>query len=330
MFSSVLIAPPFRLPQVYHDDTIARIRERSRLSEPFIDPTRLADFADQLAEAEIIFSTWGMPKMDAAFFQLCPRLRAVFYAAGTVKGFVTDEVWQRNITLCSAWRSNAVPVAEFSLGSILLSLKQVWQYHRLTREEKAFTSRFPTQGGYHSVVGLVSLGAIGWRVAELLKPFDVAVIAYDPFADPKRTAAAGIRLVSLEELFTEAAVVSVHTPWLKETEGLIHGGLLRRMKPHSTFINTSRGAVVNEADLITVLGERPDLTAVLDVTYPEPPSPDSPLFTLPNVRLTPHIAGSVGSECQRMGDSMLDEFERFLRHEPLQHQVTPDLLDRMA
>lgn len=330
MFSSVVIAPAFRLPQVYSKATLARLREQCRLGEPFIDPAQLAEHATQLAEAEVIFSTWGMPKMDAAFFRLCPRLRAVFYAAGTVKGFVTDEVWQRNITLCSAWRSNAVPVAEFSLGAILLSLKQTWQYHRRLKAEKSFGNRIPTQGAYHSTVGLVSLGAIGWRVAELLRPFDVNLIAYDPFADAERAAAAGIRLVSLEELFTAADVVSLHTPWLKETEGLIHAALLRRMKPDSTFINTSRGAVVNEADLLAVLQERPDLTAVLDVTHPEPPSADSLFYTLPNVLLTPHIAGSIDSECQRMGDSMVDEFFRFSRNEPLHHQVTPDLLDRMA
>lgn len=330
MFSSVLIAPPFRLPQIFNEDTLDLIRQHSRLSEPFIDPAKLAEHADQLAAAEVIFSTWGMPKMDAAFFEMAPKLRAVFYAAGTVKGFVTDEVWRRQITLCSAWRSNAIPVAEFSLGAILLSLKQTWQYHRRLKAEKAFGSRIPTHGAYHSKVGLVSLGAIGWRVVELLRAFEVEVIAYDPFADPERVAAEKVRLVTLEALFEQADVVSLHTPWLKETEGLIHGGLLRRMKPHSTFINSSRGAVVNEPDLLAVLAERPDLTAVIDVTHPEPPPEDSPFFSLPNLLLTPHIAGSVDSECQRMGDSMLDEYLRFRRNDPLQHQVTPEILPRMA
>jgi phosphoglycerate dehydrogenase-like enzyme len=96
------------------------------------------------------------------------------------------------------------------------------------------------------------------------------------------------------------------------------------MKPGASFINTARGAVVNEADLIAVLREREDLFAVLDVTYPEPPAPDSPLFDLPNVLLTPHIAGSLNNECRRMGRTMVEELGRWLRGEPLRYRVGQD------
>jgi len=330
MFSSVLIAPASLRADVFSETAIARFRESSRLREPFIDPSQLNAHADQLAEAEIILSTWGMPRLDERFFRLAPRTQAIFYAAGSVKGFVTEEMWKRQITLCSAWRSNAIPVSEFSLAAILFSLKQVWSYQRRMQSPSRDRERIPTTGAYHSTVGLVSLGAIGWRVVELLRPFEVSIMAYDPFADPDRAAAAGIRLASLEEVFAEADVVSLHTPWLKETENLIHAGLLRRMKPHTTLINTARGAVINEADLVAVMRERPDLTALLDVTHPEPPVADSPLYDLPNIILTPHIAGSVSAECRRMGDSMVDEYLRFTRNEPLQHQVTPEILPRMA
>jgi phosphoglycerate dehydrogenase-like enzyme len=102
------------------------------------------------------------------------------------------------------------------------------------------------------------------------------------------------------------------------------------MKLNATFINTARGAVVRENELIDVLRERSDLTALLDVTYPEPPVPDSPLFTLPNVMLTPHIAGSVGPECLRMGELMYDELCRYLNGEPMRYKVRREQAAMMA
>jgi len=97
---------------------------------------------------------------------------------------------------------------------------------------------------------------------------------------------------------------------------------LTLLKEGASFINTSRGAVVNEPELIRFLQERPDVQAVLDVTHPEPPVPESPLYDLPNVFLTPHLAGSLGGECRRMAQFMMEELERYLRGEPLRWEIT--------
>jgi phosphoglycerate dehydrogenase-like enzyme len=111
---------------------------------------------------------------------------------------------------------------------------------------------------------------------------------------------------------------------------MITGQHLVGMKPSSTFINTARGGVVNEPEMIDVLRQRPDLTAILDVTDPEPPAPGSPLYELPNVVLTPHIAGSVDAECRRMGQYAIDECRRWIAGEPLKYQVTRELAERLA
>ena len=103
---------------------------------------------------------------------------------------------------------------------------------------------------------------------------------------------------------------------------MLRGSHLASMKRNATLINTSRGAVVREAEMVEVLGERPDLWAVLDVTHPEPPEPGSSLFELPNVVLTPHIAGSLGSECRRMGRLVVDELRRYVAGEPQEHEIT--------
>jgi phosphoglycerate dehydrogenase-like enzyme len=185
-------------------------------------------------------------------------------------------------------------------------------------------------GAYRSVVGLVSLGAVGRITAEKLRNFELDVLAYDPFATPDQAAALGVRLVSLEEIFSQSDVVSLHTPWLPETENMINGRLLRMMKSGATLLNTSRGAVINEGDLCQVLRERSDLTAVLDVTHPEPPEAEGALFALDNVFMTPHISGSMGGEVTRMGRWMVDELIRHRNGEPLRYAVTEQMLATAA
>jgi phosphoglycerate dehydrogenase-like enzyme len=283
-----------------------------------------------LQEADVLFGGWGMPMMDTSFLALVPRVKAVFYGAGTIKAFTPDAFWQKGIIISSAYAANAVPVAEFTFAQIILSLKNVWPATLQIRQNSAFPKDRTCIGAYGSTVGLVSLGMIGKMVLEKLRTLDVKVIAYDPFVTPEQASEMGIELCSLEDLFQRADVVSLHTPWLKEAENLIRGSHFNSMKSLATFINTSRGAVVNEEEMIGALKLRPDLTALLDVTWPEPPVAGSPLYTLPNVFLTPHIAGSVEGECARMGRYMLEEFRRYSRGEPLKWQISREMSTRMA
>jgi len=280
-------------------------------------------------DTEVMLSGWGAPKMDAAFLESAPNLKAVFYGAGSIKSIVSEEFWQRGILITSAYAANAVPVAEYALSQILFCLKSGYRHADSLKREKA-SKRFPVAGGYGSTVGIVSLGMIGTNMCELLRHFDLKVIAYDPYVDPERGRQLGAEMWSLEELFERADVVSLHTPWLKETEGMIKGSHFESMKPNAAFINTSRGAVVSENEMIEVLKKRPDLQAVLDVTHPEPPEPDSPLYILPNVVLTPHIAGSMERECNRMGRYMVDELKRYLNGEPLVYGIDKEKAARLA
>jgi phosphoglycerate dehydrogenase-like enzyme len=292
----------------------------------------LTAHAEALREVEFLFTSWDGPKLDASTLGLMPRLRAVFYAAGSIKNIVTDDFWARNIPICSAWAANAVPVTEFTFAQIILGLKQVHRFQAAMRaaREKAWPAHYEGVGSFGTTVGLVSLGQIGRRVADMLRQLDVNVLAYDPFCPPHIAHEMGVTLVSLEDVFSRSRVVSLHAPWLQETEGLVTGDLLASMPLGGTFINTARGAVVRENELIDVLRLRPDLTAVLDVTWPEPPAADSALYDLPNVFLTPHIAGSEQGECARMARYMIDEYHRFLHGEPLQWSVTREAAARMA
>lgn len=283
-----------------------------------------------LEPAEVIFSGWGGPKMDKEFLEAAPNLEAFFYGSGSIKGLVTEEFWDREITICSAWAANAVPVAEFTLSQILFSLKKGWYYAFKVKEKGEYLPKEGIPGAYKTTVGIISLGMIGAMVCEHLQDFDVNVIAYDPYADQKKADQLGVELCSLEEVFSRSEVVSLHAPWLEETEGMITGKHFSAMKENAVFINTARGAVVCEQEMISVLKERPDLYAVLDVTYPEPPEKGSPLYSLPNVVLTPHIAGSIGQECQRMGRYMVNELQRYVEGKELKWSISKEKFAIMA
>jgi len=307
---------------IYGPDEQRDIAARVELPVPPLDATSYLAWRGKLNDVEAIFSGWGMARMDEAFFEVFPSLRVLFYGAGAISGFVTEAAWARGIQITNARVANGVAVAEYTIAQIVLCLKQAWRQAGRVKSMRQFAAaRLPVAGTYGSTVGIVSLGTIGRMVAKRLRTFDVRVIAYDPYMSSEEASTMNVELVALDELFSRADVITCHTPWLPETEGMLHGGLFRRMKPGASFINTARGAVVNEADLIAVLRERNDLFAVLDVTYPEPPAPDSPLYDLPNVMLTPHIAGSMGSECRRMGRAMVEELDRWLRGEPLLYRV---------
>lgn len=328
----MLAGAEVKLPNVFTEGCLERLNGLFELLPGVVHEQSLKDgsVAASLARADYLLGTWGVPRLDDSFLRAAPRLKGLFYAAGSVKYFVTPEVFERGIIIASAWRANALPVAEFALGAILLGLKRVFPYARHLREHRKWEQTLKVAGAYKSTVGLLSLGAIGRRVAELLRQFEVRVISYDPHVSAEAMRAIGVRFVGLEELFGTSDVLSVHTPWLPETEGLVDARLLSMLKNGATFINTSRGAVVNEADFIEVMTKRPDVTAMLDVTYPEPPVASSPLWELPNVILTPHIAGSMGPEIARLGEWMVDELLRHIEGKPLLHQVSEEMIPRMA
>ena len=267
-----------------------------------------------LAEADVILAGWNCPPFDAGFLAAAGNLKAVFYAAGGIGGIVTEAFWDRGIVISSAAGANAVPVAEFTLSQILFGLKRGWYYVLEGKRQGKWAERVPIAGAFGSTVGIVSLGMIGRRVCELLKAFDVNVLAYSSSADAETASELNVTLCALGELFRRSDVVSVYTAALKETEGMITGEHLASMRQGATFINAARGSVVRQNEMIEVLRRRPDLYAVLDVTKPEPPEPGSALYSLHNVVLTPHIAGSMGLECRRMG--------RYLKGEPLRWAIT--------
>ena len=324
----LFVIRPYWFDRIYASEDRELLRSRVDFPDRAFTAGEVRENPELLQDVEMLFSGWDGGRLDADFLDAAPRLKVVFFGGGSVRNLVTDEFWRRDILLTSAAPANAVPVAEFTLAQIILALKRAWwhsrEYHR-TQDYPQFTgSQRDLPGAYQTTIGIVSLGYIGCRVREMLRMLDVRVLAYDPFVSEQMARVLDVELVSLEDLFRRCEVVTIHTPLMKETEGLITKELLSEMKFGATLINTARGAIINEAQLIEILLHRQDLCAVLDVTERDPLEKNSPLFSMPNVFLTPHIAGSLNTECRRMGKSMIEEAERFLNGEPLRWRITKE------
>lgn len=326
MYSAAIILAGPAFETVYGADFPARLPPQARLvADPTATEAVLVRRCQWLEDVEVLFTGWGGPRLDEPLLERMPRLQAVFYAAGTIREVVTEAFWDRNIPITTATQVNAIPVAEYAFGAILLSLRQSWSLARYVRDNRSFLQRpawrrtLPGSAG--TKVGVIALGAIGQLVCEHLKRTDVEVLAFDPFADDRLYVELDAKPASLAEIFGECDVVTLHAPLNHDTVGMIDATLLESMKQGATFINTARGAIVNEPEMCEVLTRRPDLQAILDVATDEPPAKSSPLFLLPNVFLTPHIAGPIGAECLRMGRLMLEEFHRFHAGQPLLHVV---------
>lgn len=275
----------------------------------------------RMGEVEAIFSTWGMPLLTEAQLDAMPKLRAVFYAAGTVAYFCEPLV-ARGIPISSAWYANAIPVAEFTLSQILLACKGYFANRRdFTASRSWPNGGVPMPGVYGETVALLGVGAVGTKLVELLQPFQLEVVVFDPFLIEERAENLGVRKVSLEEAFGQGFVVSNHLLDVPDTYGLVKEAHLASMRLGATFINTGRGRTVVTDDLVQVLEDRPDLTALLDVTDPEPLPQGHPLWQIPNAFITSHIAGSIGDEVLRMADYAIEEFRRFAKGEELQYRA---------
>lgn len=319
--------------EVYNESILDQLKSELDLDLTFIDRENIKEYAEMAKSAEYAFSTWGMPAFTEeeikAYF---PNLKIVFYAAGTVQGFARPFI-NSGIKVLSAWAANAVPVAEYAVAQILLANKGFFQNVGRMRKDywkaRDYTSSFP--GNYNVKVGLLGAGMIGTKVIELLKPYKVDVLVFDPFLPDEKGKAMGVTKAGLTEVFASCQTVSNHLANLPATQGILNKACFEMMLPNGTFINTGRGAQVVNEDLIAALKQEPARTAVLDVTDPEEPlGEDSEFFKLDNVFITSHIAGSMSNEFARMAQYMLDEFLRFEKGEDLRYEVTLKMLETMA
>ncbi|UYO01449.1 MAG: hydroxyacid dehydrogenase [Devosia sp.] len=319
---------------VFDDADMARLAACCEV----LSPRPIESFADPqglqlLGEAEILVTGWGCPMLTPQVLRAAPNLKLIAHAAGTVKYTIDPLAYELGIEVTHAADANAVPVAEFTLASIIFANKRAFELRDLYRSDPSRRSAYALMddriGNYRRTIGLVGASRIGRKVAAMLAGFDYSVLLYDPFVEQGDPITRQAELVDLDTLMARSDVVSIHAPALPSTRAMIGAAQLQLMADGATFINTARGALVDEAALVAEL-QTGRIQGVIDVTDPEIPPTDSPLFQLPNVFLTPHIAGAIGTERGRLGRMAVDEVERFVRAEPLRYKVEPELLERLA
>lgn len=323
--SAVLLMGARAFDDLFDAPRLARLRRLVRVDDPVrLDALDTAQAHRRLGDVEYLLTGWGGPALSESILDAAPRLRGVIHTGGSVKHLVPPAFWDRGVVVTSAAEANAIPVAEFTLATILLEAKRapayIEGYARSREVAGAWRDVIPPAVTFGGTVGIVGLSRVGRRVAELLRPFDLRVLAADPHADPADAAAVGARLTDLDDLLRASDVVTIHAPELPETRRLLDARRLGMLRPDAVLINTARGSLI-DTEALMARCRAGLLRAVLDVTDPEPLGPDSPLFDTPGIVLSPHIAGAMHAETRRLADSALDDLDALVHGRVARHRV---------
>ncbi|WP_166355668.1 hydroxyacid dehydrogenase [Phytoactinopolyspora limicola] len=314
----------------FDDLRLNRLRQLTAAGNPIHAAAFTApDVRERLPDIEVLMTGWGAPPVDNSVLDAAPHLRAVLHTAGSVKSIVQPVCWERGLRVTTAAEANAVPVAEYTLAAILFAGKRIIQSAHQYRQLRRHTRPAGLISNFQRTVGIIGYSRIGRRVVNLLRPFDFDILVADPYADAAQIRAAGASHVDLDDLLRRSAIVSIHAPALPTTRHLLNKERLALIPDDATIINTARGMVIDTTALeAECASDR--LSAILDVTDPEPLGANSPLWDLPNVFITPHMAGAQQTEIHRLVDTALDELERYTQDLPPLHGITAADLGRIA
>ncbi|MEU4223449.1 hydroxyacid dehydrogenase [Nonomuraea sp. NPDC026600] len=323
-------------PWAFHDVFPADLVTRLRQSVDVDTTVTFTSFdgeqaARALATAEILLTGWDCPRIDAGVMEAAPGLRALVHAAGTVKAIVDPVVFERGLVVSSAAEANAVPVAEYTIAMLVLGAKRVFgrASHYAAGADRSAWQPGAGTGLHHCTVGVIGASRVGRHVLRRLRDFDVDILLADPYVSAEEASRLEVELVDVDELCRRSDLVTVHAPALAETRHLLDERRLALLPDQAVVINTARGSLI-DTEALTRVCATGRVSAVLDVTDPEPLPLEHPLFRMPNVLVTPHLAGAQGRELRRLGEFAVGELERFLSGRPLRGRVEAAQLGHLA
>jgi len=323
-----------RFPSVLSPEDLERLRSLADVIND--DPPADIDknfLLKHAPSADVVLSSWDTAPFDADVLAAAPHLKLVCHAAGTVRPIVTDALWKRGIRVTSAASAIAYGVAEFCLGLILMASKRVfWLSQGTARGE--WMEGAPGFGGmfelYRQNVGIIGAGHIGKHLIRLFRNFDCHVFVYDPYLSDGQADELGCKkLETLEELFGSCCAVSLNAPSNEGTRGMLRGRHFALLPKGAVFVNTAGSIQIHEAEFVEEL-RKGHFVACVDRCEVEPCALDHPYRTLPNVILTPHIAGATRENLLRIGTYVVDEVEAFTEGKKLIYEVTEKTLATMA
>lgn len=319
---------------IFDDQTIAKNKVCFELRWPAAGdkgPVSRAEAISLLKQAQGCVTHEDSPRLDHDLLDQALELQIVAHAGASTASIVSERIWSRKIKLTSGAASHAVDVAHFTIGVMIIGLKQLMRLAAEAKAGKWHDARAvaPPNDLRGATVGIISASHIGRNVLGLLRHFEVEALLYDPYCSEALAASLNAKPVSLEHLFRCSDIVSLHAPDIAETRHMVNAQLLSLMKPNAIFINTARGELVDEGALVRACAAG-RITAYLDATDPEPPGAYSPLFNCPNLTLTPRISGSMGRARKRMGALAFKELQRHFSGQPPLFPVENKASDKKA
>ena len=321
-------------PRVLLTEEFARYEERLQFRFPPAGGAGARNAVDAaaarrlLAGADGCLTCWGSPPLTADLLSAAPDLRIIAHAAGTVRPYLSDAVWERGIAVVNAAGAIAEEVAQYTAALIVIGRRSLMETAPQTARGRwrQVELHRPASDVRGITVGVIGAGEVGRRVLALLRHYQVRLLLADPFVDAARAAELGAEKRELDALFAASDVVTVHAPNNAQTRHLVNAKRLALLRDGAIFINTSRGPLVDQDALVAELHRR-RIWAFLDVTDPEPPPPDSPLLGCPHLTLSPHVAGAGSGSVRYQLRWVLDEVARLFDGEPLQQRQTRAMVE---
>jgi D-3-phosphoglycerate dehydrogenase len=270
-------------------------------------------------------------KVDLRVLQASQRLKVICKHGVGVDNIDVQAATGLGIPVLITASANFESVAEHTLALLLALLRMIPAQNEFTRHGDWSKAGYAGEDLSGKTVGIVGLGRIGRRFTQLLLPFDAAVLGFDPFL-PWEQALAGVRrCVRLEDMLPVSDILSIHCPLTPETTGLIGRREFASLKPGAWIVNTARGKIIDESELIQALRRGRVRGAALDTLEQEPPDPANPLLFMENVILTNHIAGSSREALQRMSADAVQLVLEALRgnYPDRAHLKNPEALKRV-
>lgn len=293
------------------------------------NPETAAQLGRRLGEVDGLVVCHGCPTVDGGLLDQAPRLRIIGELEGDrfASRIEVEAAWARQIRTVDTTNGSSYPVSEWALGLILISLRNAGAHFRRMLAGQTHHPRQDDPGYLHGDltgkrVGLIGCGHIGRRLIKFLRPFEVEIWVCDPYLPREMADAVGFLQTSLDNVLAQCDAVVCLAPLTPRTRRMIGQRELDLIRPGAVLVNVSRGAIIDPEALITRL-KRGDIVAGLDVFDPEPVPPDSEILRLPNVFLSPHIAGVTAQSYPRFFKLMVDELDRFFHGHETLFDLTP-------
>jgi len=320
---------PDLLAKLFPPQAMRRLR---RFAEVSLAEEKLTEqgIAGIIGDFDALVTSWGSPMITPELVSKARRLRIICHAAGSIRPYVCPEAFDAGITVTNAASAIAVSVAEATLCLILNGLRGFHVYDGLLRSgETERPSLLPERELRSRIVGIVGAGEVGRRVIDLVRSFGCRILVFDPYKSQKQIHEMGAEPSSLERLFEECDVISLHAPNIPQNRHMIGRKLIRSMRDGALLVNTARGEIVDEEALIDELLDG-RIRAAIDVFERPVSEIASRLAECPNVILTPHVAGRTVDSRKRQGETVVEDLRLFFQGKKPRNVVTKDMLSWMA